>query len=103
MASHAPRQEELDGGAAALVAHGLLTSMSVVSSGVMTVWEHWADLPVEKRDYLFERILAHTAFVTETLRDLTQGLPAGVVTELEAMQQRRPARPGVMRSLGDAP
>jgi hypothetical protein len=93
MASHAARQEELDGGAAALVAHGLLTSMSVVSSGVMTVWEHWADLPVEKRDYLFERILAHSTFVTEVLRDLTQGLPEGVAAELAALERLRPAPP----------
>jgi hypothetical protein len=89
---------ETDSGA--VVAHGLLTSMAVVHAGVVTVWEHWADLPAEKRDHIFERILAHTAFVTETLRDLTRGLPEGVVAELEAMQRRRPLPPGVMRSSG---
>jgi hypothetical protein len=87
----------------AVIAHGLLTSMAVVSAGIVTVWEHWADLSPEKRDYIFERILAHTSFVSETLRDLTQGLPAGVLAEFEAMQQRRPQQPGVMRSLGGPP
>jgi hypothetical protein len=87
----------------AVIAHGLLTSMAVVSAGIVTVWEHWADLSPEKRDYIFERILAHTSFVSETLRDLTQGLPAGVLAEFEAMQQRRPQQPGVMRSLGEPP
>lgn len=87
---------------AAVVAHGLLTSMAVVHAGIVTVWEHWEDLPQEKRDYLFERVLAHTAFVAETLKDLTRGLPEGVAAELDAMHQRRPSRPGVMRSLGDA-
>jgi hypothetical protein len=88
---------------AAVVAHGLLTSMAVVHAGVVTVWEHWTDLPAEKRDYLFERILAHTTFVAETLKDLTRGLPEGMAGELDTMHQRRPQRPGVMRSLGDAP
>jgi hypothetical protein len=67
--------------------------MSVVSAGVMTIWEHWADLPLDRRDYLFERILAHSAFVTEVLRDLTQGLPEGVAAELEALQRLRPRPP----------
>jgi hypothetical protein len=91
MASHAPTQEEDDG--SAVVAHGLLTSMAVVSAGIVTVWEHWADLSPTKRDYIFERILAHTTFVSEALRDLTQGLPEGVLAELEEMQRRRPQRP----------
>jgi hypothetical protein len=28
----------------AVVAHSLLTSMTVVSAGTRTLWEHWADL-----------------------------------------------------------
>jgi len=59
----------------AVVAHGLLTSMTVVSAGARTLWEHWADLSPEKRDLFFERILAHAGVVTEGLRDLIQGLP----------------------------
>jgi hypothetical protein len=72
-----------------VVAHGLLTSMAVVTAGILTVWEHWADLSPEKRDYLFQRILAHSDIVTEGLRDLTQGLPEGAMAELEAQQRRR--------------
>ena len=92
MSSHTANRETEDG--SAVIAHGLLTSMSVVSAGIMTVWEHWGDLTPAKRDYLFERILAHTAFVTDALKDLTQGLPEGAVAELERMQRRRPQRPG---------
>ena len=92
MASHAPTQEADSG--AAVVAHGLLSSMAVVSAGIVTVWEHWADLSPAKRDYLFERILAHTNFVAEALRDLTHGLPEGAIAEFEAMQRRRPEPPG---------
>ena len=92
MSSHIASRESEDG--SAVIAHGLLTSMSVVSAGIMTVWEHWGDLTPAKRDYLFERILAHTAFVTDALKDLTQGLPEGAAAELERMQRRRPQRPG---------
>jgi len=86
-----------------VIAHGLLTSMSVVSAGIVTVWEHWADLSPDKRDYLFERILAHSSFVAETLHDLTQGLPPAALAEFDALQQSRPVRPGVMRSFGEPP
>jgi hypothetical protein len=61
--------------------------MAVVSAGAMTLWEHWADLSPEKRDYLFERILAHADIVNEGLRVLAQGLPEAAVIELET--QRR--------------
>ena len=67
-------REELEARTAVL-AHGLLTSMSVVSAGVRTIWEHWADLPLQERDHLFERILVHGDLVTDGLKDLAQGLP----------------------------
>jgi hypothetical protein len=72
-----------------VVAHGLLTSMAVVSAGVMTIWEHWADLSPEKRDYLFQRILAHADLVNEGLRDLAQGMPEAAVIELQEQQRHR--------------
>jgi hypothetical protein len=96
MSSHAITREADDNGAA-VVAHGLLTSMAVVSAGIVTVWEHWADLSPAKRDYLFERILAHTTFVSDALKDLTQGLPEGAVAELAAMQRQRPQPPSATR------
>jgi hypothetical protein len=71
--------------------------MAVVSAGIVTVWEHWADLSPDKRDYLFARILAHTTFVSDALKDLTQGLPEGAAAELSAMQRRRPQPPSALR------
>jgi len=88
MAPHVVTQNESE--TSSVVAHGLLTSMAVVSAGVMTVWEHWADLSPDKRDYLFQRILAHTDIIVEGLRDLAQGLPQGALAELEAQQRHRP-------------
>jgi hypothetical protein len=85
-----------------VVAHGLLVSMSVVSAGVLTVWEHWNDLSPAARDHLFQRIMAHTALVSEGLRDLSRGLPEGAVAELEAMTRRRAPGLGASPSHGDA-
>jgi len=86
----APHTEERNTGqTSAVVGHGLLTSMAVVTAGVATVWEHLGDLSPDKRDYLFERILAHAAIVSEGLRDLARGLPEGTVDELEAQQRHR--------------
>jgi hypothetical protein len=85
-----------------VVAHGLLTSMAVVSGGLVTLWEHWTDLSPAKRDHLFERVLAHTTFVVDGLRDLAQGLPDGALAELEALQRVRPGPPSAARPSDDA-
>ena len=90
MKSHVISPEVGEG--SAVVAHGLLTSMSVVSAGIMTVWEHWADLSPDKRDYLFQRILAHAEIVSDGLRDVAQGLPESAVAELEAHKRHRGPR-----------
>jgi hypothetical protein len=87
VAPHAVGSKTDDG--AAVVAHGLLVSMAVVSSGVRTMWEHWADLSPDKRDYLFQRILAHADIVNEGLRDVAQGLPEAAAVELEAQRRHR--------------
>jgi hypothetical protein len=63
--------------------------MAVVSAGVMTVWEHWTDLSPEKRDFLFQRILAHADLVNAGLRDLAQGLPEAAAAELQAQERHR--------------
>jgi hypothetical protein len=82
---------------AAVVAHGLLTSMAVVSAGVATIWEHWGDLSPAKRNYLFERILAHASIVNDGLRDLTRGLPEETLAEFDAIQRHRPPSTGAPR------
>jgi hypothetical protein len=68
---------------AAVVAHGLLTSMTVVSAGSRTLWEHWADLSPENRDALFERVLSHADIVSDGLRDLARGLPEDTLAEVD--------------------
>ncbi len=81
----------------AVVAHGLLTSMSVVSGGIETVKERWADLTTSERELLLERALAHAAFVSEGLKTISKGLTEGAIAELEALRPRRPPPPGADR------
>jgi hypothetical protein len=64
--------------------------MAVVTAGLGTLWDHWNDLSPAKRDYLFQRVLTHVAFVSDALRDLTRGLPEEAQHALDALQQTRP-------------
>ncbi|MBV9412697.1 MAG: hypothetical protein JO148_13980 [Acidimicrobiia bacterium] len=68
--------------------------MAVVTAGVTTIWDHWADLSPEKRDYFFSRILAHASLVSDGLRDVARGLPEETLAELEEQQRRRHPLPG---------
>ena len=72
----------------AVVAHGLLNSMAVVTSGVETLRARLDDLTPSKRDDLMRRILKHAAFVTEALQELTRGLPEQALEELERLRDR---------------
>jgi hypothetical protein len=74
----------------AVVAHGLLTSMAVVTAGLGTLWDHWNDLSPAKRDYLFQRVLTHVTFVSDALKDVTRGLPEEAQGALDALQRTRP-------------
>jgi len=84
------REQQQTEGLIAVVAHGLLTSMAVVSAGIQTVRERWADLTPAERDELLERALAHTTFVAEGLKAVSKGLTEGSATELEELRPRSP-------------
>jgi hypothetical protein len=70
----------------AVIAHGLLNSMSVVVSGVTTLRDRWSGLSPTARDDLFERVLKHAVFVTDVLKDVTRGLPSSTRAELERLR-----------------
>jgi len=89
MAEQRGMEEQQTDGLIAVVAHGLLTSMSVVSAGIQTVRERWADLTPSERDELLERAHAHTAFVGEGLKAISKGLTEGAAAELEDQRPRR--------------
>ncbi|TMK85159.1 MAG: hypothetical protein E6G57_14065 [Actinobacteria bacterium] len=85
----AQTEKQPNGQTSAVVSHGLLTSMAVVTAGVATVRDHWGDLSPTRREYLLERVLAHAGVVSDGLRDLARGLPEETVAQLEAQQRHR--------------
>ena len=68
----------LDDATMAVVAHGLLGSMSLVLGHTALVRERWDDLPAEQRDAALRTVLSQATFVAEVLKDLARGLPPDV-------------------------
>ena len=69
----------------AVVAHGLLQSVTVIRGAAATLKEVWADLPVNERDRLLERLDSQAAHVGEVLTDLVQMLPSAALAVLEGL------------------
>lgn len=76
----------------AVVAHGLLNSMAIISGAAATLQEAWDVLDEARRQSLFRMITDQARLVTDMLGDLVRGLPVGVLHELDALNEasRRP-------------
>lgn len=72
---------------AAVMAHGLLNSMAIISGAAGTLREMWADLPADRREQLLRMITEQAEYVSEMLADLARGLPVGVLRELDALAE----------------
>ena len=79
---------------AAVVAHGLLNSMTVISGAAATLKEEWSGLAPESRDVLLGMIQSQARHVTAMLADLARGLPAEVVQALNAIRDAQVGRGG---------
>lgn len=71
----------------AVVAHGLLQSVTVIRGSASTLKEHWADLPDVERERLLERLDSQAAHVGEVLSDLVQMLPSAAIAVLEGLAE----------------
>ena len=67
----------------AVVAHGLLQSVTVIRGVAATLKDAWADLPDGERDHLLERLDSQAAHVGDVLSDLVQMLPSAAIAVLE--------------------
>ena len=76
----------------AVVAHGLLNSMAIISGAAATLQEAWDVLDEARRQSLFRMITDQAHHVTDMLGELVRGLPVGVLHELDALSEahRRP-------------
>ena len=68
----------------AVVAHALLSSMSVIMGAASTLQDRWDALTLEQRNSLIGMITGQSEHVSGVLRDLVLGLPAGVLSALES-------------------
>lgn len=72
----------------AVVAHALLSSMSVIMGAASTLQERWDGLEPHQRTSLLGMISGQSEHVSGVLRDLVLGLPAGVLSALESAVPR---------------
>jgi hypothetical protein len=79
----------LDAATTAVIAHGLLNSMAVLSGTATTMIDNWdrvAADPVQARQML-ERIARHARLASGVLEDLVRGMPADVATAFASIDR----------------
>jgi K+-sensing histidine kinase KdpD len=69
------------------MAHGLLTSMSVVAGSLGLLREAWDDIDAEERDTLLAKAEEQALHVGAVLNDLVRGLPAEVIQHLDGLKR----------------
>ena len=69
----------------AVVAHGLLQSVTVIRGAAGTLKDRWAELPDVERDRLLENLDSQAAHLGEVLSDLVQMLPSRAIAVLEGL------------------
>jgi hypothetical protein len=79
-------EDGLDEATLAVVIHGLLTSVSVINGGAITLRDSWDALKEPDRVHLLSLVIGQAAHVGGVLHDLMRALPHGLVTALDALQ-----------------
>ena len=78
-----------DSSAAAVVAHGLLNTMSVISGAAELLRREWDLISPKRRGEVFELIELHAAEASQALVSIVQGLPPEALDLLEQLSRRR--------------
>ena len=77
---------DLDDTLMAVMAHGLLTSMSVVTGSIGLLRDAWEDIDPAERDALLAKAEEQALHVGAVLTDLVRGLPAEVISQLDHLR-----------------
>lgn len=77
---------DLDDTLMAVMAHGLLTSMSVVTGSIGLLRDAWEDIDADEREQLLAKAEEQALHVGAVLTDLVRGLPAEVITQLDHLR-----------------
>jgi hypothetical protein len=71
-----------DDAALAVIAHGLLNSISAIQMGAHALRESWETISTETRDEILGLLTDQAAHVRGVLQDLIRGLPPEIVRAL---------------------
>jgi hypothetical protein len=76
-------------GLAAVVAHGLLNTLTVIGGAAELLRTEWATIGSTRRDELFALIEVHVGEAAEALRGLVLGLPPEALAVLDELSRIR--------------
>jgi len=76
----------------AVVAHGLLTSLSVIQGATLMLRDDWDRLSPERRTELLEMALVQAGHTIGVLQDLMRGVSPDLAAELDRMTSARRPR-----------
>jgi len=78
--------DALDEATLAVIIHGLLTSLSVINGGAITLRDSWDHLTEADRVKVLDLVIGQASHVGGVLHDLMRGLPNGLVNALDGLQ-----------------
>ena len=82
------RPESDDAAAAAVIAHGLLNSVSAIQMGAHALREGWRLMTDEQREEILGVLSDQASHVRGVLQDMIRGLPAEVIRALNSLDIR---------------
>ncbi len=77
----------------AVIAHSLISSVSVIAGALQTVIAYDVTLDDDQRSRLLGMALTQATYVGEVLKDMARGLPSEVIEALDSISERRPPPP----------
>ena len=82
-------------GTLAVVAHGLLTSMSVIQGANLMLRQEWERLAPDRRQELLDMALVQADHTIGVLQDLMRGVAPDIAAELDRLAADRNRQPGL--------
>ena len=76
-----------DDAALAVIAHGLLNSVSAIQMGAHALRSSWADMSDDQRSQILDVVADQASHVRGILQDLIRGLPVEVIRALNALDR----------------
>ena len=72
----------------AVIAHGLLNSVSAIQMGAFALKESWPQLSEEQRVQILDIVSDQAAHIRGILQDMIRGLPSEVIRALNGLEHR---------------